>query len=94
MPFILPLLSILGVGLGKLFSWAVGWFVQKKANEAAAAQQMNSDVTQHANDGATSVSDSQSVETQEADLNAQAAEIDAAVSAEVEQPAPPPVQLK
>lgn len=93
MPFLLPILSVFGAGLTKLFSWAVGWFMQKKANEAAAAQQMNSDLTQHANDGAISVHDSQSIEAQEADLNAQAAEIDAAASAKVEQPVVSP-QLK
>lgn len=76
MGFISTILGVFGNGLGSIFSWVVNWWEQKKAAEAAAAQQMNQDIIDHSGDGEKSVGDMTSAQGQIDNLNQQAEAID------------------
>lgn len=68
---LLAILSTFGAGLGSLFSWIVGLFIKRQADEAQASAQMDQDIAAHANDGSISVADQQSLQAQDQDLEAQ-----------------------
>lgn len=72
-----PWSAAFGTGLGALFTWVVNSYIQRKQQRAAAVTAMQQDEDAHAGDGALSVGDATSAQSQIQDLNGQLAQIDA-----------------
>lgn len=73
---ITSILGVFGAGLGSLLSWAVSWFEARKAAEQQAANQMDADISAHAQDGVISVGDMDSALAQMDNLKVQAEQLD------------------
>ncbi len=72
----MAILGTFGSGLSSLFSWVISYFQKREQEKQVATDQMNQDISNHAGDGAKSVSDSDSVDWQLGNIDDKLKQID------------------